>query len=225
MWNLIRKDVVLGRRTLIVNGSLALVAPFILLMPDEPPPVILYVLYVGLLCTMLPVSLIAKEEKFSATAFTCSLPVTRRDIVTSRYVGGWFIAGGWMAVVLAVGLTAPAVRDLWSGGGGGALLAGFAMLGLAMAIVVPFTIRFGMNGLLFGLVGLQVLGMALFLVALATGGLDGIERAVETVVDAVGGYHERVGPAGFAATVIFGVALLNWASWRASLRIFRTRDL
>jgi len=225
MWNLIRKDVVLGRRTLIVNGSIALVAPFILLMPDEPPPLVLYVLYAGLLCTMLPVSLIAKEEKFSATAFTCSLPVTRRDIVTSRYLGGWFIAGGWMAVVLALGFTAPAIRDLWRDGAGGALLTGFTMLGLAIAIVVPFTIRFGMNGLLIGLVGLQVLGMALFLAALATGGLDGIERAVETVVDAVASYHEGVGAAGFTLTVVFGVALLNWVSWRASVHIFGTRDL
>ena len=225
MWNLIRKDVILGRWTLIANGSIALVAPFILLMLDEPPPVMMYVLYVGLMCTMLPVSLIAKEDKFSATAFTCSLPVTRNDIVTSRYLGGWLIAGGWMTAVLAFGLVAPAVRDLWSNGAGGALLGGFAMLGLTIAIVVPFTIRFGMNGLLFGLVGLQALGMVLFLGALATGGLDGIERAVKSVIDGVGSYHERVGPAGFAATVIFGVALLNWVSWRASLRIFRTRDL
>jgi ABC-type transport system involved in multi-copper enzyme maturation permease subunit len=194
-------------------------------MPDEPPPVFLYVLYVGLMCTMLPVSLIAKEEKFSATAFTCSLPVTRRDIVTSRYLGGWFIAGGWMGVVLALGLTMPAIRDLWSDGAGGALLAGFAILGLMIAIVVPFTIRFGMNGLLFGLVALQMLGMVLFLVGAATGGLDAIGRAVETVVDAVGSYHAQVGRAGFAATVILGVAFLNWASWNASIRIFRSRDL
>jgi len=225
MWNLIRKDLILGHRTLIVNGSMALVAPFILLLPDEPPPVILYVLYVGLMCTMLPVGLIAKEEKFSATAFTCSLPMTRRDIVTSRYLGGWFIAGGSMAVVLALGLTVGAVRDLWSDGASGGLLAGFVILGLTIAIVIPFTIRFGMNGLLFGLVGLQVLGMVMFLLALATGGLDAVERAVKTAVDAVGSYHEGVGPIGFAATVILGVAVLNWLSWKASLRIFRTRDL
>ena len=225
MWNLIRKDLILGRWTLIVNGSIALVAPLVLLMPDEPPPVTFYILYVGLLCTMLPVSLIAKEEKFSATAFSCSLPVTRHDVVTSRYLGGWLIAGGWMTVVLALGLTVPAIRDLWSDGAGGALLTGFAVLGLMIAIVVPFTIRFGLNGLLFGLVALQMLGMVLFLVGVATGGLDAIERAVETVVDAVSSYHAHVGPAGFAATVIIGVALLNWVSWRASLRVFRTRDL
>ena len=225
MWNLIRKDVILGRWTLIANGSLALVAPFIVLMPDEPPPVILYVLYVGLMCAMLPVSLIAKEEKFSASAFTCSLPVTRNDIVTSRYLGGWVIAGGWTAAVLAVGLLAPGIRDLWSRGAGGALLGGFTMLGLMIAIVVPFTIRFGMNGLLFGLVGLQALGMALFLVGAATGGLDAIERAVKSVIDAVDSYHQRVRPAGFAATVILGVGFLNWASWKSSLRIFRSRDL
>ena len=98
-------------------------------------------------------------------------------------------------------------------------------VGLTIAIVVPFTIRFGMNGLLFGLVGLQALGMVLFLLVAVTGGMDGVERAVTSVVDAVGSYHERVGPAGFAATVIFGVGLLNWVSWRASRRIFRARDL
>ena len=66
--NLIRKDVVLGWRVLAVNGAVALVAPSILLILDEPPPLGFYIFYVGLMCAMLPISLIAKEDKFAATA-------------------------------------------------------------------------------------------------------------------------------------------------------------
>lgn len=224
MWNLVRKDMVLGRWILTVNGAVALVAPLIVLVTEEPP-LGFYVFYVALMCAMLPISLIAKEDKFSATALTCSLPVTRHKVVTSRYVGAWLIAGGWMVVVLAFGLLVPQIRDLWGSGAGNGLLTGLTLIGFTIAVFVPFTIRFGMTGLLVGLVGLQVLGMVLFLVALATGDVEGIERRVRVVVDAVSDYHGRVGPVIFAASVIAGIAVLNWVSWTVSQRVFRTRDL
>jgi hypothetical protein len=130
-----------------------------------------------------------------------------------------------MVVVLALGLLVPPIKDLWASGAGNGLLTGFALIGFTIAIFVPFTIRFGMTGVLVGLVGLQVLGMLLFLVALATGEIEGIERTVRTGVEAVSDYHKTVGPLVFAATFVASIAVLNWVSWIVSQRIFRARDL
>lgn len=225
MWHLIRKDTILGWRTLAINGATALLFPPLLLLLEEPPPLEMFVGYVTLMCAMLPVGIIAKEDKFAATALTCSLPVTRRSIVTARYWGAWLIGAASIAVVLVLGLVVPDVRALWGEGGRGAVLTAFVLLGLVIAAFVPFTIRFGLAGVLAGLVALQVLGLLLFMTALLTGGIATIEDTVRAMANAVADYRDQVGLLLFTATLIAVIAAVNWASWLLAQRIFRARDL
>lgn len=225
MWKLIRKDLILGRRILWINGGIALLAPLLLFALDEPMPLGFYVAYVALMCAMLPVSLVAREDKFSAAALSASLPVTRNAIVTSRFVGGAAISAGALVIVFSFGLLFPAIRQAWTGGVGGAVLGAVVTIGLVLAIFLPFTIRFGITGLLFGLVGLQVLGMVLFLLALATGSMTGLERAIRSFIDFFGDLRTSLGRAGFSALLIGSVVAANLVSWGLSKRLFRRRDL
>jgi len=225
MWKLVRKDAILGWRILAINGGVALVAPMLLMRLDDDLTLGFYVAWVTLMCAMLPVSIIAKEDKFAATTLTCSLPVTRRSIVNARHLGGWLIGGGSAAIVLMLGLAVPRFRELWGEGSVGAIMTSFVVIGLVIAAFVPFTIRFGLTGVLAGMVALQILGVVAFMTVLVTGGIGDIENTVRAIVDAVKDYHEQVGPALFTATLVAAIAAINWASWALSQRIFRSRDL
>jgi len=225
MWTLVRKDLILDRRVVGLNFAMYLVMGPVFMSLLSEAPVRLIAVWAGIVGAMIPLSLVSREDKFRTAALTCSLPVTREAIVASRFVGGWLLAltggltvlGACYAVTLA-GLGHP-IGD-W----GGALLAGFVTIGLLLAGLLPFTMRFGFAGLLAFLVATQVLGIAAFLVAVLFAGHGALKEGLRGVIGAARSLQELFGPIGPVVSLVATVAILNVASYLLSRWIYRRRD-
>jgi hypothetical protein len=225
MWTLVRKDLILDRRMVGLNFAIYLVmGPVFLTLLDEAP-VGLIAGWAGLVGAMIPLSLVAREDKFKTAPLTCSLPVTRDAVVQARYVGGWILAlGGALAVLTAcygatlAGLAHPS--GSWAGG----FLIAFLIVGLFMAGLVPFTMRFGFAGLIGFLVAAQVLGIVLFLSAALLGAHGSVGTVIRGAVGAVQSLRETFGPPGLAALLAAATIVLNGVSFILSRWICRRRN-
>ena len=225
MWTLIRMDLIFNRRMLGWNYAfyLLLLPVYASLAPDVTPA--LYAGFAAVICSMVPLTLVAREDKFRTAALTCSLPVTRDAIVSARYWGGGLVTLAAIAVILAAGYLVPQTGFAARGAElGRPLLVAFVIAGLVQAALLPFTIRFGLAGLMVFLVGAQVLGV----VALLSGmllGLDVLRGVIGTIGATLRAVRDGAGDAGLAAFLVTLVALLNLASHALSRRLYRAREL
>ncbi len=227
MFKLLRKDAILNGRVLALTYGLwsAFWLGYPVLRPGGDASFNAWAVMVSLPCSFLPILMIAREDKFKAGALACSLPVTRDAIASSRYVGGWLvalvavaIAVGAMAIMSAAELTDLAPPTYWLP------VAVVVTIGLVVASLLPFTLRFGMPGVLVFVVSAQLAGIVALLVAAMFGGLGGLGTTVRSAVRAVVRMRDALGPAGFSAAAIAAVLLLNLASCRLSVRIYRRRE-
>jgi ABC-type transport system involved in multi-copper enzyme maturation permease subunit len=225
MWTLVRKDLILDRRQVALNFVLYLVMGPVFLSLMSETPVKLIAAWAAIVGTMIPLSLLAREDKFHSARLTCSLPVTRDTVVASRFAGGWILAlSGGLAIVAAIygahqaGLGNP-VGD-WSQ----ALLVGLVTIGLILAVLFPFTMRFGFAGLIGFLVFTQVLGIVAFLSVVLVGGQGALGAAIGGVAGALGALQGSFGPVGYDLFLLAAVVALNVASFLASRWIYRRRE-
>jgi ABC-type transport system involved in multi-copper enzyme maturation permease subunit len=225
MWTLVRKDLILDRRQVALNFAMYLVMGPVFLSFMSAAPVKLIAAWAGIVGTMIPLSLLAREDKFQTARLTCSLPVTRDTVVASRFAGGWILAlSGGLAIVAAIygasraGLGNP-VGD-WSQG----LLVGFVTIGLILAALFPFTMRFGFAGLIGFLVFTQVLGILAFLGAVFLGGHGALGKVIGGTFGAVQSLQEPLGPLGYDLFLVAVVVALNVAAFYVSRWIYRRRE-
>lgn len=225
MWTLVRKDLILDRRQVALNFVLYLVMGPVFLSLMSETPVKLIAAWAAIVGTMIPLSLLAREDKFHSARLTCSLPVTRDTVVASRFAGGWILAlSGGLAIVAAIygahqaGLGNP-VGD-WSQ----ALLVGFVTIGLILAVLFPFTMRFGFAGLIGFLVFTQVLGIVAFLSVVLVGGHGALGAAIGGVAGALGALQGSLGRVGYDLFLVAAVVALNVVSFLVSRWIYRRRE-
>jgi ABC-type transport system involved in multi-copper enzyme maturation permease subunit len=226
MWLLIRKDLILDRRVTVLNfGFYLLLLPIYASLVEWVPPTA-YAVFAAVVSAILPLTLVAREDKYGTAALSCSLPVTRNQIVASRYVGGWLVTLAATLVLVGVAFLLPWTQFAQRGGfPASALLAAFVVIGLVMAGLLPFTLRFGLAGLVGFLVGTQVLGMVAFMSALMLSDHATRRNVIATVAETVRALRELGGSFAFAVALAMGVVLLNLASYRLSCWIFRRREL
>lgn len=224
MWTLIRKDLIFERRVMMVNFAFYLVLlPVYASLVEWVPPTV-YAGFAAIVCSIFPLTMVAREDKFKTAALTCSLPVTRDAIVAARYLGGWLAAVSAVLALMTVGYLAP-----WTGfaqRGGEAPVAGltaFVLVGLVIAGLFPFTLRFGITGLIGFLVFTQVLGIVALLGAV-TVGRDAIGAVVTGVKGVLRALDGTLGVGGLAIFLVLLVVLLNLASFRLSRGIYRRRE-
>jgi len=172
---------------------------------------------------------LTREDKFRAGAWARTLPVTRAEIVGARYLGSWLIAAIAYASALALAAALPGSRVEPS------LLLDFRALLVTASIVsgilfllVPFTIRYGLIGVMIFLVALQVLGVVMLFAAVATEGMKGIEGAVLAGGRAAGAWlaasREALTPAGFVLAALAALSALNWTGYRFALALYNRRE-
>jgi ABC-type transport system involved in multi-copper enzyme maturation permease subunit len=226
MWTLVRKDLILDRRMVGLNFAMYLIIGPVFMSLVSEAPIKLIAAWAGIIGAMIPLSLVAREDKFKTARLTCSLPVSRDTVVASRFVGGWVLSlGGGLAILAAcygaalVGLGRPV--GSWSG----AFLVAFVTIGLLMASLLPFTMRFGFAGLIGFLVATQVLGIVAFLTAALFGSHGGLRRVIEATLGAVRALQEPFGALGYAVFLVAAIVVLNVASFFLSRWIYRAREL
>jgi len=227
MFKLLRKDAILNGKVLALTYALwsAFWLGYPVLRPGGDASFTAWAVMVALPCAFLPILMIAREDKFKAGALACSLPVTRDAIASSRYVGGWLvalvgaaIAVGAMAIMSAAGMTELAPPTFWLP------VAVVVTIGLVVASLLPFTLRFGMSGVLVFLVSAQLAGIVALLVAAMFGGLGGLGTTIRSAVKAVAWMRDALGPAAFSVAAVVAVLFLNLASYRLSVWIYRRRE-
>jgi hypothetical protein len=226
MWTLVRKDLIFDRRVMVANFAFYLVfLPLYASLVEWVPPIV-YAGFAAVVSSIFPLTMVGREDKFRTATLTCSLPVTRGAIVASRYLGGWLVAVAAVITLMAAGYLAP-----WTGyaqrGRGDALVAGltaFTLIGLVIAGLFPFTLRFGIKGLIGFLVFTQVLGMVALIGAVtigrdAIGAVDTGDKGTLRALDWL------LGEGGLAIFLVLLVVLLNLASFLVARWIYRRREL
>jgi ABC-type transport system involved in multi-copper enzyme maturation permease subunit len=182
---------------------------------------------VSFACAFLPVMVLTREDKFKAGALVCSLPVTRDTIVASRYLGGWLVALTGVAVAIAamLALSLFGVHPLRPPT---PMLPAtvVTVVGLAIAVMLPMAIRFGMVGVFAILIGTQLLGVVVLLAGAMFDArvVQGIEAAVKAIVSGSARLRDALGPAAYSAVLVAAVAVLNYASFRLSSLLYRRRE-
>lgn len=228
--NLLLRDWILNRRALLASlGIFSLFQIYFVLRTDSARAWLVFSAIYAAFLTLAPSG---RDDKFRATAWACTLPVSRRDLVRGRYAGALLLAA--LAMALAVGMAAliPGSRvSLPDLADPATLFLAAAAITLIVALMTPFTIRFGIMGVMVFLVAMQVLGAALLLVLIATGGRheaggsNPIRRAIGGAIDGLVALREALSPPLFylaVAAVLVGIA---WLGYRLTAALFLRREL
>ena len=223
MLKIVRMDLILNRNAILLNASV-LGAFFLYMVWRGPERPMSFAVFCSLMVSFLPLPIVTREDKFKAIGLGCSLPVARRTIVMARYALSFGLAGAGLFLVGAAAAWMPnSVMTPELLFQSGPVLAALSISTIALALLLPFTLRFGALGLMVALVGFQVLGITLFtLVQLrgpaVGGGLGGM------IARGIMGAHERLGPVGFdVLLIVFLLALLS-ASLAVSVWVFQRRE-
>jgi hypothetical protein len=225
MLKVIRKDLILNRNALIMNGVIFMgFAAYLGWEPDTP--VTVYVWLTTLMFTFLSATVMAREDKYRTTALSCSLPVTRRTIVRARYVMSIGLALAGVAVAFSLGSLLPfsqlPVDELLRAR---TLLLAVTVVVVALGVLLPFTVRFGMFGVFAFLIGAQVLGVLALVIARLSGGRIPIRQVIGSIAAAIQTLQTQLGSLGFDLLLLVALALGLATSHGLSQRVFAHREL
>ena len=192
------------------KGYILMVIAFSVMSAADPGNFFL-VFYPCMLCGMIPVNLMAYDERSKWDVYTALLPFTRSQIVSAKYIFG-LIAQGIILTLVAVVNT---VRMAYSGGVDWQFL--FDLMGImimlaavSVALPLPFIFRSGVEKGRMGyymMIGLAGVGSGI------AGGLLG---------DNVNAFSLPVLAVPVMIAVGFGVYSLSW--W-LSVRFYENREL
>ncbi len=184
----------------------------------------LFLILAAFTFTILPLSIMGREDKFKAAGFRLSLPVTRRDHILSRYLLGWGMMIILFSVTIAIISVLPgakiAVSTLLTTP---TVLLVLAYMTLIFGGLMPLIFRFGMTGLLAFLIGLQLLGVVAMLISRDFVRL--IKAAIGAVGNSIVAAESAFGPAGSVLAVLVVLLALNALSFAVSLALFKRKEL
>lgn len=190
-----------------------------------------WIVFATVYAAFLTAALFIREDKFRATGWTCILPIKRIELVRARFVASWVmvvaaLAGSALLAAVMPG-TKFAVSEIFDTS---TLLIIATLTTLIFAWVLPFSIRFGMVGIMIFLVGAQIGGVLLLLIgsrinrASGNGGRP-IRTALAAISDTLVGAREALSPALFVVVVIVVLAITNWLAYRFAAFLFDRREL
>jgi hypothetical protein len=227
-WIMLRRDAILYWRALVTAILIytAFQAYFVARVSHPTVWMVCTSVYVSFI-TVIPLTI---EDRFRTAAWTCTLPLTRAEIVRGRYVTSWTLVVGLFLVALALAALMPgsAVPPSALLTPDRLLIAGGVITVILLA-VLPFTIRFGFMGVMLGLVTLQIAGAVFFVVAKVTGHMGGVEGAIggafRFLTAWISMLRERLPLPLFRVVMLAVLILVNWAGYRGAVAAFRRREL
>jgi hypothetical protein len=175
----------------------------------------------------MPFVILGREDKFKTAALVCSLPVRRSTVVLGKYAATWIAIGLGLAYALLLTAVLPfskiAVAEVLSLK---TILVSAFLISLVFSVLLPFTLRFGLTGVIILLVGTQLLGIVVLIMTHFAGTasnplrvfLRAVEKGLKTLL-----YHEPT--AGFLLALLAAVLALNALSMLAGWALYARRDL
>jgi len=165
MLKILRLEFLFSRRQLVITLSI-FSAYFAYMATQIRSPRVFIVLTSVMIGVAMPFLVLAREDKFKTASLICSLPVRRSTVVLGKYTATWgatVLGLGCALLLMAVfpfsKIPVGEVLTVKS------LLITLFLISLIFAVILPFTIRFGLVGVIVLLVGSQVLGILALLIA------------------------------------------------------------
>jgi len=222
------RDWILNRKIVLIN--FAIFSAFQVYLATQVSSARVWLVFASIYASFLAVTLFIREDKFGATGWACTLPVTRRELVLARFIEAWLmvlVALGAMtllAVVVPGSVVSPA--DLLQPS---TLLISATIVTLVLSLMQPFTIRFGFLGVMIFLIGMQVLGVVLLTALMAlrrSGSVTGrpIADAISTFGSGLAFVREALSPTPFVLLVLAALLLTNWLGYSSAIFLFRRRE-
>lgn len=224
---LLLKDWILNRRALLI--ILAIYAAFqiylVLRISHTKPWIVFTCVYASFL-TIVPLT---REDKFRAGAWARTLPVSRAELVGAHFIGSWLMVTAACLTALALAAALPGSRvDPALVLEPRALLLAASFVSVILCLLVPFTLRYGLMGVMIFLVAFQVLGVVALFVAVATGGMKHVEAGVRAAFALAGSgvdaARDVLPPAVFALAAVAALSALNWTGYRFALALYNRRE-
>jgi ABC-type transport system involved in multi-copper enzyme maturation permease subunit len=226
MLKILRLEYLFSRRQILI--VLAVFSAYFAFMAGRIDSPRLFLVMTSLMVGLsMPFTILGREDKFKTAPLVCSLPVRRSTVVLGKYAASWIAIGLGLAYALALTAALPfskiAVAEVLSLR---SLLVCLFLISLIFAVILPFTLRFGLVGVFALLIGTQLLGIvALFLgqlVKMPNNPLRIVLRAVEKGLKGLL-YHEPT--AGFLLALLAAVLVVNALSIVAGWLLYSRRDL
>ena len=222
MRNLILKDLVLHKKFLAVI-SLLFIADMGFFGSRINSPRIFF-LFSMIMSGMIPVMIFTREDKFKALSMTCSLPVSRRQIVLARYVLGWLLTLTIEVLMAGAVLLFPGSKlgpsDLLNLN---MFVFALAMMTAILSILMPLLIRFGIAGIFVVAIGAQVLGIIVLSFRFKWNNI--LVALIAAMKSVFAFLSAGVDDPGRLALVLAMICLVNLASIKCSEFLFRRKDV
>jgi len=190
-----------------------------------------WIVFAALYSAFLTAALFIREDKFRATGWTCILPIKRIELVRARFVVSWAMVaaalGGATLLAAALPGTKFPVSEIFNTS---TLLIVAALTTLIFAWILPFSIRFGMVGIMVFLVGAQLGGVLLLLIGSRMNRASGnagrpIRTALAAISDTLVSARDALSPTLFTVVVIVVLVAANWLAFRFAAFLFDRREL
>lgn len=175
----------------------------------------------------MPFTILGREDKFKTAALVCSLPVRRATVVLGKYAATWAAIGLGLGYSLLLAAAFPFSKiqadEILTARN---LFVALFLISLIFAVILPFTIRFGLVGIIILLVGFQLLGILALILSQVLGGAN---NPLRVFIRAVAGglrallTHEAT-PGFLLALLAVGVAI-SAASLFVSRALYARREL
>jgi hypothetical protein len=225
MLKLLRMDYIFNHRQTLI--TLAIFSCFILFAVNRIDSPRVFLVSISLMIGLaISLGSLGREDMFKTAALVCSLPVRRPTVVLSKYVASWISMGIVLGLSLAFASLPLARVDVTEVLTVKSLMICLLLISLLAGFIIPFTIRFGIVGIIAFLVGSQLLGIVALMLAQFLGRgpnplrtiIGAVERGLRALL-----YHEAT--AGFLLELLAAIAAINAASFFVSRALYARRDL
>ena len=171
---------------------------------------IFFLIYPIMIASVIPMTLVSYDEHDKWTAYSGTLPYTRAQLVSTKYLVGMCFG----SVAFLISMAATTVRMIL---GGGFVLEQFAMVGTALlvlgclgpALILPYVFKYGAEK-----------GRVAFYITV------GVFSGVAAVLAGIGFQVQVMGGGLWPLAAVAGVSILLYAlSWWLSIRFYQKREL
>jgi len=223
MLNLIRKDLILSKRFLLIFGLLYLgYMGYLGSRVGHPREIIVIT---TLMCGLLPLIQYTREDKFKAGVLNCSLPVTRREIVLSRYILSWVLTLVLYVLVMGVIALLPGRKFATSAMFSlNTVLFALAFMTLYLGLLLPLILRFGLAGMFAFLIVLQVFGIATLLLDRYKVAHLRLSSLAVVVKKGLLDLHASLGTPVYDSLLVVLMVLLTLASFSFAMFLYKRKD-